>query len=162
MIYLYTSISFRMRVHLKKYDKKLPNSFYDTRDPINMATIRKNLESGKYKQQPDVAADFHLIFKTGILNNDHRSTIFKWYSKCYQVFKRFMENIDRENHLPGFCYGYKFKTLSCNEKQHSILSQEKLFASCKQNEVKVNKGPAQLPTYFFKFVFKIQVLYESS
>lgn len=103
--WIYTSISYGKRALHKKHGKKLPVSFYDTRNPMNMAAIQKNLQSGKYKQLREVVADFHLMFDTGTLINRKLTSIFKSYSKCYQVFKRFVENIDRKIHLPSFCRG---------------------------------------------------------
>lgn len=132
--WLYSSISYGKR------------AFYDIRNTTNMATIQEKLQSGKYKDLREVVVDFRRMFDKVTSISRKLTPIFKWYFRCYQVFKLFMKNIDRKIQLPG-SRGRKYKTPSCNGKQFSILAYEnKRFASCMQNEVQVNNGPALFQT----------------
>ncbi|XP_039255254.2 CREB-binding protein-like isoform X2 [Styela clava] len=110
------ALPFRQPVDPEKLN--IPDYFDIVTEPMDLASIRKNLETGKYKEPWEFISDIWLMFNNAWLYNRRTTRVYKYCSKLKEIFEA---EIDPVMQSLGYCCGRKLEfmpmTLCCYGKQ---------------------------------------------
>ncbi|VDL59849.1 unnamed protein product [Hymenolepis diminuta] len=73
--------------------------------PMDLSTIRNNLEDGVYKDPWEVLNDFRLMFNNAWLYNKKNSKVYKMCTKLSELFE---SRVDQVMQAMGFCCGHEY------------------------------------------------------
>uniref|UniRef100_A0A1X7SMB3 Bromo domain-containing protein n=1 Tax=Amphimedon queenslandica TaxID=400682 RepID=A0A1X7SMB3_AMPQE len=97
--------SYPFRQPVNPIDLGIPDYFDVIKNPIDLSTIRKKLESGSYSDPWQFCDDMQLMFNNAWTFNKKTSRVYKFCSKLHEVF---YENIDKAMVSLGYCCGQKY------------------------------------------------------
>uniref|UniRef100_A0A182KA15 histone acetyltransferase n=1 Tax=Anopheles christyi TaxID=43041 RepID=A0A182KA15_9DIPT len=122
------SIPFRMPVDPNSLG--IPDYFDIVRQPMDLSTIRKKLESGQYQDPREYVDDVWLMFDNAWLYNRKTSRVYRYCTKLSEVFE--ME-IDPVMQSLGYCCGRKYtfnpQVLCCYGKQLCTIPRDAKYYS---------------------------------
>uniref|UniRef100_A0A914I5F8 histone acetyltransferase n=1 Tax=Globodera rostochiensis TaxID=31243 RepID=A0A914I5F8_GLORO len=95
-------IPFRFPVDPKELN--IPDYFDIVKHPMDLQTIRANLDQGKYKNPLEFCDHMWLMFENAWLYNRKNTKIHKW---CTQLSELFVEEINPVMRRMGYCCGQK-------------------------------------------------------
>ncbi|VDP85670.1 unnamed protein product [Echinostoma caproni] len=84
----------------------IPDYFQVIKEPMDLTTIRNNLEDGKYSDPWQVVEHFRLMFNNAWLYNKKTSRVYKMCSKLAELFQ---SRIDQVMQAMGFCCGQDYE-----------------------------------------------------
>ncbi|KAM4716312.1 histone acetyltransferase p300 isoform 2-T2 [Anableps anableps] len=122
------SLPFRMPV-----DPKLlciPDYFDIVKNPMDLSTIKRKLDTGQYQDPWQYVDDIWLMFNNAWLYNRKTSRVYKFCSKLAEVFE---QEIDPVMQGLGYCCGRKLEfspqTLCCYGKQLCTIPRDAVYFS---------------------------------
>ncbi|KAM9424539.1 histone acetyltransferase p300 [Pholidichthys leucotaenia] len=122
------SLPFRMPV-----DPKLlciPDYFDIVKNPMDLSTIKRKLDTGQYQDPWQYVDDIWLMFNNAWLYNRKTSRVYKYCSKLAEVFE---QEIDPVMQSLGYCCGRKLEfspqTLCCYGKQLCTIPRDAAYFS---------------------------------
>uniref|UniRef100_A0A1A8UYW3 histone acetyltransferase n=1 Tax=Nothobranchius furzeri TaxID=105023 RepID=A0A1A8UYW3_NOTFU len=122
------SLPFRMPV-----DPQLlciPDYFDIVKNPMDLSTIKRKLDTGQYEDPWQYIEDIWLMFNNAWLYNRKTSRVYKYCSKLAEVFE---SEIDPVMQGLGYCCGRKFEfspqTLCCYGKQLCTIQRDAAYFS---------------------------------
>ncbi len=83
----------------------LPDYFNVVKKPMDMSTIKKKLEEGKYSNPQEFVDDTWLMFNNAWLYNKKTSRVYKSCTKLSEVFSSCIDSVMKEM---GYCCGQQF------------------------------------------------------
>jgi len=83
----------------------LPDYFNVVKKPMDMSTIKKKLEDGKYSNPQEFVDDNWLMFNNAWLYNKKTSRVYKSCTKLSEVFSSCIDSVMKEM---GYCCGQQF------------------------------------------------------
>ncbi|TRY97269.1 hypothetical protein DNTS_020570 [Danionella cerebrum] len=140
----------------------IPDYFDIVKNPIDLSTIKRKLDTGQYQEPWQYVDDIWLMFNNAWLYNRKTSRVYKYCSKLAEVFEL---EIDPVMQGLGYCCGRKYEfspqTLCCYGKQLCTISRdgtyysyqnryhfcEKCFNEIQGDSVTLGDDPAQPQTY---------------
>uniref|UniRef100_A0A667Z649 histone acetyltransferase n=1 Tax=Myripristis murdjan TaxID=586833 RepID=A0A667Z649_9TELE len=143
----------------------IPDYFDIVKNPIDLSTIKRKLDTGQYQEPWQYVDDVWLMFNNAWLYNRKTSRVYKYCTKLAEVFEA---EIDPVMQGLGYCCGRKYEfspqTLCCYGKQLCTISRdgtyysyqnryhfcEKCFNEIQGNSVTLGDDPAQPQTKFLK------------
>ncbi|CAL8088588.1 unnamed protein product [Calicophoron daubneyi] len=84
----------------------IPDYFQVVKEPMDLTTIRNNLEDGKYSDPWQVVDHFRLMFNNAWLYNKKTSKVYKMCTKLAELFQ---SRIDQVMQAMGFCCGQDYE-----------------------------------------------------
>ncbi|TMS15573.1 CREB-binding protein [Larimichthys crocea] len=147
----------------------IPDYFEIVKNPIDLSTIKRKLDTGQYQEPWQYVEDVWLMFNNAWLYNRKTSRVYKYCTKLAEVFEA---EIDPVMQGLGYCCGRKFEfspqTLCCYGKQLCTISRdgtyysyqnryhfcEKCFNEIQGNSVTLGDDPAQPQTMISKEQFE--------
>ncbi|XP_060748114.1 CREB binding protein b isoform X2 [Tachysurus vachellii] len=147
----------------------IPDYFDIVKNPIDLSTIKRKLDTGQYQEPWQYVDDIWLMFNNAWLYNRKTSRVYKYCSKLAEVFEL---EIDPVMQGLGYCCGRKYEfspqTLCCYGKQLCTISRdgtyysfqnryhfcEKCFNEIQGNSVTLGDDPAQSQTMILKDQFE--------
>ncbi|TPP62652.1 CREB-binding protein 1 (SmCBP1), partial [Fasciola gigantica] len=84
----------------------IPDYFQVIKEPMDLTTIRNNLEDGKYTDPWQVVEHFRLMFNNAWLYNKKTSKVYKMCTKLAELFQ---SRIDQVMQAMGFCCGQDYE-----------------------------------------------------
>lgn len=84
----------------------IPDYFQVIKEPMDLTTIRNNLEDGKYNDPWEVVEHFRLMFNNAWLYNKKTSKVYKMCTKLAELFQ---SRIDQIMQTMGFCCGQDYE-----------------------------------------------------
>ncbi|XP_056608179.1 CREB-binding protein-like isoform X1 [Triplophysa dalaica] len=147
----------------------IPDYFDIVKNPIDLSTIKRKLDTGQYQEPWQYVEDIWLMFSNAWLYNRKTSRVYKYCSKLAEVFEL---EIDPVMQGLGYCCGRKFEfspqTLCCYGKQLCTISRdgtyysyqnryhfcEKCFNEIQGDSVTLGDDPAQPHTMISKEQFE--------
>ncbi|KAA0194450.1 CREB-binding protein [Fasciolopsis buskii] len=84
----------------------IPDYFQVIKEPMDLTTIRNNLEDGKYTEPWQVVEHFRLMFNNAWLYNKKTSKVYKMCTKLAELFQ---SRIDQVMQAMGFCCGQDYE-----------------------------------------------------
>ncbi|GAA31548.2 E1A/CREB-binding protein [Clonorchis sinensis] len=84
----------------------IPDYFEVIKEPMDLTTIRNNLEDGNYKDPWEVVEHFRLMFNNAWLYNKKNSKVYKMCTKLAELFQ---SRIDQVMQGLGFCCGQDYE-----------------------------------------------------
>uniref|UniRef100_A0A667YLC8 histone acetyltransferase n=1 Tax=Myripristis murdjan TaxID=586833 RepID=A0A667YLC8_9TELE len=139
----------------------IPDYFDIVKNPIDLSTIKRKLDTGQYQEPWQYVDDVWLMFNNAWLYNRKTSRVYKYCTKLAEVFEA---EIDPVMQGLGYCCGRKYEfspqTLCCYGKQLCTISRdgtyysyqnryhfcEKCFNEIQGNSVTLGDDPAQPQT----------------
>ncbi|KAE8284497.1 Histone acetyltransferase p300 [Larimichthys crocea] len=122
------SLPFRMPV-----DPQLlciPDYFEIVKNPMDLSTIKRKLDTGQYQDPWQYVDDIWLMFNNAWLYNRKTSRVYKYCSKLAEVFE---QEIDPVMQSLGYCCGRKLEfspqTLCCYGKQLCTIPRDAAYFS---------------------------------
>ncbi|KAK2820870.1 hypothetical protein Q5P01_023829 [Channa striata] len=122
------SLPFRMPV-----DPQLlciPDYFDIVKNPMDLSTIKRKLDTGQYQDPWQYVDDIWLMFNNAWLYNRKTSRVYKYCSKLAEVFE---QEIDPVMQSLGYCCGRKLEfspqTLCCYGKQLCTIPRDATYFS---------------------------------
>ncbi|XP_013768849.1 histone acetyltransferase p300 isoform X2 [Pundamilia nyererei] len=122
------SLPFRMPV-----DPQLlciPDYFDIVKNPMDLSTIKRKLDTGQYQEPWQYVEDIWLMFNNAWLYNRKTSRVYKYCSKLAEVFE---QEIDPVMQSLGYCCGRKLEfspqTLCCYGKQLCTIPRDAAYFS---------------------------------
>ncbi|XP_028990766.1 histone acetyltransferase p300 isoform X3 [Betta splendens] len=122
------SLPFRMPV-----DPQLlciPDYFDIVKNPMDLSTIKRKLDTGQYQDPWQYVEDIWLMFNNAWLYNRKTSRVYKYCSKLAEVFE---QEIDPVMQSLGYCCGRKLEfspqTLCCYGKQLCTIPRDAAYFS---------------------------------
>ncbi|XP_024140259.1 histone acetyltransferase p300 isoform X2 [Oryzias melastigma] len=122
------SLPFRMPV-----DPQLlciPDYFDIVKNPMDLSTIKRKLDTGQYQDPWQYVDDIWLMFNNAWLYNRKTSRVYKYCSKLAEVFE---QEIDPVMQSLGYCCGRKLEfspqTLCCYGKQLCTIPRDAVYFS---------------------------------
>ncbi|KAF7647120.1 hypothetical protein LDENG_00177250 [Lucifuga dentata] len=122
------SLPFRMPV-----DPQLlciPDYFDIVKNPMDLSTIKRKLDTGQYQDPWQYVDDIWLMFNNAWLYNRKTSRVYKYCSKLAEVFE---QEIDPVMQSLGYCCGRKLEfspqTLCCYGKQLCTIPRDAAYFS---------------------------------
>ncbi|KAF7204814.1 histone acetyltransferase p300 isoform X1 [Nothobranchius furzeri] len=122
------SLPFRMPV-----DPQLlciPDYFDIVKNPMDLSTIKRKLDTGQYQDPWQYVDDIWLMFNNAWLYNRKTSRVYKFCSKLAEVFE---QEIDPVMQSLGYCCGRKLEfspqTLCCYGKQLCTIPRDAVYFS---------------------------------
>uniref|UniRef100_A0A667XMB9 histone acetyltransferase n=1 Tax=Myripristis murdjan TaxID=586833 RepID=A0A667XMB9_9TELE len=122
------SLPFRMPV-----DPQLlciPDYFDIVKNPMDLSTIKRKLDTGQYQEPWQYVDDIWLMFNNAWLYNRKTSRVYKYCSKLAEVFE---QEIDPVMQSLGYCCGRKLEfspqTLCCYGKQLCTIPRDAAYFS---------------------------------
>ncbi|KAL0159861.1 hypothetical protein M9458_043586, partial [Cirrhinus mrigala] len=82
----------------------IPDYFDIVKNPIDLSTIKRKLDTGQYQEPWQYVDDVWLMFNNAWLYNRKTSRVYKYCSKLAEVFE---QEIDPVMQLLGYCCGRK-------------------------------------------------------
>uniref|UniRef100_A0A4W6BUD5 histone acetyltransferase n=1 Tax=Lates calcarifer TaxID=8187 RepID=A0A4W6BUD5_LATCA len=147
----------------------IPDYFDIVKNPIDLSTIKRKLDTGQYQEPWQYVDDVWLMFNNAWLYNRKTSRVYKYCTKLAEVFEA---EIDPVMQSLGYCCGRKYEfspqTLCCYGKQLCTISRdgtyysyqnryhfcEKCFNEIQGNSVTLGDDPAQPQTMILKDQFE--------
>ncbi|XP_047215364.1 CREB-binding protein-like [Girardinichthys multiradiatus] len=147
----------------------IPDYFDIVKNPIDLSTIKRKLDTGQYQEPWQYVDDIWLMFNNAWLYNRKTSRVYKYCTKLAEVFEA---EIDPVMQGLGYCCGRKYEfspqTLCCYGKQLCTISRdstyysyqnryhycEKCFNEIQGNSVNLGDDPAQPQTKISKDQFE--------
>ncbi|XP_028841231.1 CREB-binding protein-like isoform X2 [Denticeps clupeoides] len=147
----------------------IPDYFDIVKNPIDLSTIKRKLDTGQYQEPWQYVDDIWLMFHNAWLYNRKTSRVYKYCSKLAEVFE---QEIDPVMQSLGYCCGRKYEfspqTLCCYGKQLCTISRdgtyysyqnryhfcEKCFNEIQGGTVTLGDDPAQPQTTISKEQFE--------
>ncbi|MCJ8739495.1 hypothetical protein PDJAM_G00047830 [Pangasius djambal] len=147
----------------------IPDYFDIVKNPIDLSTIKRKLDTGQYQEPWQYVDDIWLMFNNAWLYNRKTSRVYKYCSKLAEVFE---QEIDPVMQGLGYCCGRKYEfspqTLCCYGKQLCTISRdgtyysyqnryhfcEKCFNEIQGDSVTLGDDPAQPQTMISKDQFE--------
>ncbi|XP_049416437.1 CREB binding protein b isoform X7 [Epinephelus fuscoguttatus] len=147
----------------------IPDYFDIVKNPIDLSTIKRKLDTGQYQEPWQYVDDVWLMFNNAWLYNRKTSRVYKYCTKLAEVFEA---EIDPVMQGLGYCCGRKYEfspqTLCCYGKQLCTISRdgtyysyqnryhfcEKCFNEIQGNSVTLGDDPAQPQTMISKEQFE--------
>lgn len=147
----------------------IPDYFDIVKNPIDLSTIKRKLDTGQYQEPWQYVDDVWLMFNNAWLYNRKTSRVYKYCTKLAEVFE---SEIDPVMQGLGYCCGRKYEfspqTLCCYGKQLCTISRdgtyysyqnryhfcEKCFNEIQGNSVTLGDDPAQPQTMISKDQFE--------
>ncbi|XP_037113002.1 CREB binding protein b isoform X1 [Syngnathus acus] len=161
------SLPFRQPVDPLLLD--IPDYFDIVKNPIDLSTIKRKLDTGQYQEPWQYVDDVWLMFSNAWLYNRKTSRVYKNCSKLAEVFEMEIEPVMKSL---GYCCSRKYEfspqTLCCYGKQLCTISRdgvyysyqnryhfcEKCFNEIQGNSVTLGDDPAQSQTMISKEQFE--------
>ncbi|KAF7223762.1 CREB-binding protein isoform X2 [Nothobranchius furzeri] len=146
----------------------IPDYFDIVKNPIDLSTIKRKLDTGQYQEPWQYVDDVWLMFNNAWLYNRKTSRVYKYCSKLAEVFE---SEIDPVMQGLGYCCGRKYEfspqTLCCYGKQLCTIPTggtyysyqnryhfcEKCFNEIQGDSVTLGDDPAQPQTMISKDQF---------
>ncbi|KAL4648694.1 CREB-binding protein-like isoform X3 [Arapaima gigas] len=147
----------------------IPDYFDIVKNPIDLSTIKRKLDTGQYQEPWQYVDDVWLMFNNAWLYNRKTSRVYKYCSKLAEVFEL---EIDPVMQSLGYCCGRKYEfspqTLCCYGKQLCTIPRdgtyysyqnryyfcEKCFNEIQGDSVTLGDDPAQPQTMISKDQFE--------
>ncbi|XP_049329239.1 CREB-binding protein isoform X2 [Astyanax mexicanus] len=147
----------------------IPDYFDIVKNPIDLSTIKRKLDTGQYQEPWQYVDDVWLMFNNAWLYNRKTSRVYKYCSKLAEVFE---QEIDPVMQGLGYCCGRKYEfspqTLCCYGKQLCTIPRdgtyysyqnryhfcEKCFNEIQGDSVTLGDDPAQPQTMISKDQFE--------
>ncbi|KAJ8246212.1 hypothetical protein GJAV_G00265080 [Gymnothorax javanicus] len=147
----------------------IPDYFDIVKNPMDLSTIKRKLDTGQYQEPWQYVDDVWLMFNNAWLYNRKTSRVYKYCSKLAEVFE---QEIDPVMQGLGYCCGRKYEfspqTLCCYGKQLCTISRdgiyysyqnryhfcEKCFNEIQGDSVTLGDDPAQPQTMISKDQFE--------
>ncbi|XP_051771389.1 histone acetyltransferase p300 isoform X8 [Ctenopharyngodon idella] len=111
----------------------IPDYFDIVKNPMDLSTIKRKLDTGQYQEPWQYVDDIWLMFNNAWLYNRKTSRVYKYCSKLAEVFE---QEIDPVMQSLGYCCGRKFEfspqTLCCYGKQLCTIPRDAAYF-CYQN-----------------------------
>ncbi|XP_077589809.1 CREB-binding protein-like [Stigmatopora nigra] len=161
------SLPFRQPVDPLLLD--IPDYFDIVKNPIDLSTIKRKLDTGQYQEPWQYVDDVWLMFNNAWLYNRKTSRVYKNCTKLAEVFETEIEPVMKSL---GYCCSRKYEfspqTLCCYGKQLCTISRdgiyysyqnryhfcEKCFNEIQGNSVTLGDDPAQSQTMISKEEFE--------
>ncbi|XP_028332003.1 histone acetyltransferase p300 isoform X2 [Gouania willdenowi] len=122
------SLPFRMPVDPQLLG--IPDYFDIVKNPMDLSTIKRKLDTGQYQDPWQYVDDIWLMFNNAWLYNRKTSRVYKYCSKLAEVFE---QEIDPVMHSLGYCCGRKLEfspqTLCCYGKQLCTIPRDAAYFS---------------------------------
>ncbi|XP_033976318.1 CREB-binding protein isoform X2 [Trematomus bernacchii] len=147
----------------------IPDYFDIVKNPIDLSTIKRKLDTGQYQEPWQYVDDVWIMFNNAWIYNRKTSRVYKYCSKLAEVFE---SEIDPVMQLLGYCCGRKYEfspqTLCCYGKQLCTIPTggtyysyqnryhfcEKCFNEIQGESVTLGDDPAQPQTRISKDQFE--------
>uniref|UniRef100_A0A671P770 histone acetyltransferase n=1 Tax=Sinocyclocheilus anshuiensis TaxID=1608454 RepID=A0A671P770_9TELE len=108
----------------------IPDYFDIVKNPMDLSTIKRKLDTGQYQEPWQYVDDIWLMFNNAWLYNRKTSRVYKYCSKLAEVFE---QEIDTVMQSLGYCCGRKFEfspqTLCCYGKQLCTIPRDAAYFS---------------------------------
>ncbi|KAF5888881.1 histone acetyltransferase [Clarias magur] len=108
----------------------IPDYFDIVKNPMDLSTIKRKLDTGQYQEPWQYVDDIWLMFNNAWLYNRKTSRVYKYCSKLAEVFE---QEIDPVMQGLGFCCGRKLEfspqTLCCYGKQLCTIPRDAAYFS---------------------------------
>ncbi|KAF4110440.1 hypothetical protein G5714_009692 [Onychostoma macrolepis] len=108
----------------------IPDYFDIVKNPIDLSTIKRKLDTGQYQEPWQYVDDIWLMFKNAWLYNRKTSRVYKHCSKLAEVFERVIDPVMQGL---GYCCGRKYEfspqTLCCYGKLLCTISRDATYYS---------------------------------
>uniref|UniRef100_A0A3Q3Q8H8 histone acetyltransferase n=1 Tax=Monopterus albus TaxID=43700 RepID=A0A3Q3Q8H8_MONAL len=108
----------------------IPDYFDIVKNPIDLSTIKRKLDTGQYQEPWQYVEDVWLMFNNAWLYNRKTSRVYKYCTKLAEVFEL---EIDPVMQGLGYCCGRKYEyspqTLCCYGKQLCTISRDGTYYS---------------------------------
>ncbi|KAL4658138.1 CREB-binding protein [Arapaima gigas] len=108
----------------------IPDYFDIVKNPMDLSTIKRKLDTGQYQEPWQYVDDVWLMFNNAWLYNRKTSRVYKYCSKLAEVFE---QEIDPIMQSLGYCCGRKYEfspqTLCCYGKQLCTISRDSTYYS---------------------------------
>uniref|UniRef100_A0AA85KJY4 histone acetyltransferase n=1 Tax=Trichobilharzia regenti TaxID=157069 RepID=A0AA85KJY4_TRIRE len=106
----------------------IPDYFQVIKEPMDLTTIRNNLEDGKYTDPWQVVDHFRLMFNNAWLYNKKTSKVYKMCTKLAELFQ---SRIDQVMQAMGFCcgqdYEYQPQGLYCSSPNLCTINRDATY-----------------------------------
>ncbi|KAK2833764.1 hypothetical protein Q5P01_017653 [Channa striata] len=147
----------------------IPDYFDIVKNPMDLSTIKRKLDTGQYQEPWQYVEDIWLMFNNAWLYNRKTSRVYKYCSKLAEVFE---SEIDPVMQGLGYCCGRKYEfspqTLCCYGKQLCTIQRdaayfsyqnryhfcEKCFNEIQSESVSLGDDPSQPQTSISKDQFQ--------
>uniref|UniRef100_A0A8C1PY26 histone acetyltransferase n=1 Tax=Cyprinus carpio TaxID=7962 RepID=A0A8C1PY26_CYPCA len=108
----------------------IPDYFDIVKNPMDLSTIKRKLDTGQYQEPWQYVDDIWLMFNNAWLYNRKTSRVYKYCSKLAEGFE---QEIDPVMQSLGYCCGRKFEfspqTLCCYGKQLCTIPRDAAYFS---------------------------------
>ncbi|XP_028267788.1 CREB binding protein b isoform X5 [Parambassis ranga] len=115
----------------------IPDYFDIVKNPIDLSTIKRKLDTGQYQEPWQYVDDVWLMFNNAWLYNRKTSRVYKYCTKLAEVFEA---EIDPVMQALGYCCGRKYEfspqTLCCYGKQLCTISRDGTYYSYQNSSPK--------------------------
>ncbi|KAM9392722.1 LOW QUALITY PROTEIN: CREB binding protein b [Pholidichthys leucotaenia] len=115
----------------------IPDYFEIVKNPIDLSTIKRKLDTGQYQEPWQYVDDVWLMFNNAWLYNRKTSRVYKCCTKLAEVFE---SEIDPVMQGLGYCCGRKYEfspqTLCCYGKQLCTISRDGTYYSYQNSSPK--------------------------
>ncbi|CAG5897786.1 unnamed protein product [Menidia menidia] len=115
----------------------IPDYFDIVKNPIDLSTIKRKLDTGQYQEPWQYVDDVWLMFNNAWLYNRKTSRVYKYCTKLAEVFEA---EIDPVMQGLGYCCGRKYEfspqTLCCYGKQLCTISRDGTYYSYQNSSPK--------------------------
>uniref|UniRef100_A0A8C9FFI7 histone acetyltransferase n=1 Tax=Pavo cristatus TaxID=9049 RepID=A0A8C9FFI7_PAVCR len=147
----------------------IPDYFDIVKNPMDLSTIKRKLDTGQYQEPWQYVDDVWLMFNNAWLYNRKTSRVYKFCTKLAEVFE---QEIDPVMQSLGYCCGRKYEfspqTLCCYGKQLCTIPRdaayysyqnryhfcEKCFTEIQGENVTLGDDPSQPQTTISKDQFE--------
>lgn len=91
------------------------------KNPIDLSTIKRKLDTGQYQEPWQYVDDIWLMFNNAWLYNRKTSRVYKYCSKLSEVFE---QEIDPVMQSLGYCCGRKVRTGASSSRKRVVSLSE--------------------------------------
>lgn len=118
-----------------------PQDYFDiVKNPMDLSTIKRKLDTGQYQEPWQYVDDIWLMFNNAWLYNRKTSRVYKYCSKLAEVFE---QEIDPVMQSLGYCCGRKVRSNMVSW----VINRCLLFQL--NSELSCNKNCLHFPTFTF-------------
>ncbi|KAF4798314.1 histone acetyltransferase [Turdus rufiventris] len=114
----------------------IPDYFDIVKNPMDLSTIKRKLDTGQYQEPWQYVDDIWLMFNNAWLYNRKTSRVYKYCSKLAEVFE---QEIDPVMQSLGYCCGRKLEfspqTLCCYGKQLCTIPRDATYYSYQNSTI---------------------------
>ncbi|XP_073218873.1 CREB-binding protein isoform X1 [Lepidochelys kempii] len=115
----------------------IPDYFDIVKNPMDLSTIKRKLDTGQYQEPWQYVDDVWLMFNNAWLYNRKTSRVYKFCTKLAEVFE---QEIDPVMQSLGYCCGRKYEfspqTLCCYGKQLCTIPRDAAYYSYQNSSPK--------------------------